>query len=65
MSGLKAALVSTTMFPKYAYVILEQLLNPKSTTFPLRERSERVGLSACVKHGHVVTSKYCKWLPFD
>ena len=34
-------------------------------TFPLRERSERVGLSACVKHGHVVPSKNCKWLPFD
>ena len=31
-------------------------------TFPLRERSERVGLSACVKHGHVVQSPNCKWL---
>ena len=31
-------------------------------TFPLRERSERVGLSPCVKHGHVVQSpNYC-WL---
>ena len=29
------------------------------------KRSECVGLSACVKHGHVVQSKYCKWLPFD
>ena len=37
----------------------------QNTTFPQRERSERVGLSACVKHGHVVPSKNCKWLPFD
>ena len=29
------------------------------------KRSECVGLSACVKHGHVVQSKYCKWLPFN
>ena len=29
------------------------------------KRSECVGLSACVKHGHVVQSKYCKWLPLD
>ena len=28
-------------------------------SFPLRERSERVGLSACVKHGHVVQSTNC------
>ena len=26
----------------------------QNTTFPQRERSERVGLSACVKQGHVV-----------
>ena len=26
------------------------------------KRSECVGLSACVKHGHVVPSKNCKWL---
>ena len=31
-------------------------------SFPLRERSERVGLSACVKHGHVVQSTHCYWL---
>ena len=31
-------------------------------SFPLRERSERVGLSACVKHGHVVQSTNCYWL---
>ena len=37
----------------------------QNTTFPLRERSDCVGLSACVKHGHVVPSKYCKWLLFD
>ena len=37
----------------------------QTTTFPLRERSERVGLSACIKHGHVVPSKHCKQLPFD
>ena len=37
----------------------------QNTTFPLRERSERLGLSAWVKHGHVVPSKNCKWLPFD
>ena len=24
-----------------------------------------MGLSACVKHGHVVPSKYCTWLRFD
>ena len=30
-----------------------------NTTFPQHERSERVGLSACVKHGHVVPSKCC------
>ena len=29
------------------------------------KRSECVGLSACVKHGHVVPSKYCTWLRFD
>ena len=34
-------------------------------TFPLRERSERVVLSACVKHGHVVQWTNCKWLLFD
>ena len=33
-------------------------------TFPLRERSERVGLSACVKHGHVVQSTNCCWPVF-
>ena len=31
----------------------------QNTTFPLRERSERVGLRACVKHGHVVQSPNC------
>ena len=31
-------------------------------SFPLRERSERVGLSACVKHGHVAQSTNCYWL---
>ena len=31
-------------------------------SFPPRERSERVGLSACVKHGHVVQSTNCYWL---
>ena len=31
-------------------------------SFPPRERSERVGLSACVKHGHVVQSTHCYWL---
>ena len=29
------------------------------------KRSECVGLSARVKHGHVVPSKYCTWLRFD
>ena len=29
------------------------------------KRSECVGLSACVKHGHMVPSKYCTWLRFD
>ena len=29
----------------------------KNTTFPMRGRSERVGLSSCVKHGHVVPSQ--------
>ena len=33
-------------------------------TFPLRERSERVGLSARVKHGHVVPSTNCCWPEF-
>ena len=33
-------------------------------TFPLRERSERVGLSACVKHDHVVQSTNCCWPVF-
>ena len=33
----------------------------KYITFPLRERSERVGLSLCVKHGHVVQSTNCCW----
>ena len=33
-------------------------------TFPLRERSERVGLSACVKHGHVVQSPNFCWPVF-
>ena len=37
----------------------------QNTTFPQRERSERVGLSACVKHGHVAQLPNCKWLLFD
>ena len=32
----------------------------QNTTFPLCERSERVGHRRCVKHGHVIPSKYCK-----
>ena len=43
----------------------EKKQDSQNTTFPLREQSERVVLSACVKHGHVVQSKFCKWLPFD
>ena len=35
------------------------------TTFPQHERSECVGLSACVKHGHVVQSPNCCWLLFE
>ena len=31
-------------------------------TFSLPERSEGVGRSACVKHGHVVQSTNCYWL---
>ena len=31
----------------------------RNLSFPLRERSERVGLSTCVKHGQVVQSTNC------
>ena len=36
----------------------------QSTTFPQHERSECVGLSACVKHCHVVPATNCCWLEF-
>ena len=48
-------LLSTHLFPTI----------PPFHSMSVAKRSECVGLSACVKHGHVVQSKYCKWLTFD